>query len=233
MNIFLGILLAIIYWSMTNVLLFSNSRWFLAAPKWSAAILTHTNPFAPVALMVADKTVQFAVKIERLQALFKWITISAYSVGDVALLWDESTSLPFFGVGHVAFVMWISGKDSIPGIAATVCDWIPSICDADVVITAPDYLHYVGEAHIAALITTTVVICAWLFRNGSKGLMSYAVYIYALSLAMFVGCFYQAYGVFLFVLSDAIIGFRIQRLKAFTYPLYYLSLLSYYFYVPA
>jgi hypothetical protein len=46
---------------------------------------------------------------------------------------------------------------------------------------------------------------------------------------MYVGICYQAYGVVLFVLSDVIIGFKIDRLHGLTYPLYYISLIAFYY----
>jgi len=120
-------------------------------------------------------------------------------------------------------------------VAVTICEWLPTVCNVNVLLTRDpkEVMYYIGVAHIAAFALTLIVLVLWVLRNGwnTSKMMLYGIYIYTLAVALFVGVCYHAYGVILFVLSDAIIGFRVPKLQALTYPLYYGSLLYFYYLV--
>jgi hypothetical protein len=225
MNLFIGIALAFIYWIGSLFLFQTGYKFPLGISKWFAALFTHSNLLAPMLVANASPTIIFAVKISRLKTLFRWITITAYSLGDIVLVWDEPSSLPFFGIGHVAFIIATSASDLIPGIAAAVCHHVPAICDNNVLIGDGHVMYYIGIAHVCSVSLTAIVSVFWVMRNGYKSILAYGLYMYTLAMALFVGLCYESYGVVLFVISDIIIGFRIHRLHLLSYPLYYASLI--------
>lgn len=152
----------------------------------------------------------------------RWLTIAAYGIGDAVLIWDEPASLVFFGIGHAAFVVAASGKDLIPGVTQTVCYHLRFDSCAE-----PNWqvMHWVGISHVSATMLAGAVLVLWVLRNGWKGVIGYALYMYTLAMALFVGLCYGHHGVLLFVVSDIIIGFRIDVLHWLSYPLYYTSLI--------
>jgi len=233
MNILLGVAFALAYWALSVGRLRSAPCWVKAIPKWSAAIATHSHPLIPVRFLTAQSAMG---ELLPLQHLFKWLTVTAYSLGDVALLYDEPKALPFFAAGHISFVVAVSAFDFIPGVMATMCEWIPiEFCVAETANPQPQaVMYYIGVAHLAATATALTVLVLWIIRNGFEKLSTlalYAFYMYTLALAMYVGICYHAYGIIFFVLSDVIIGFKIDALHAITYPLYYTSLVYIYYWV--
>jgi hypothetical protein len=223
-------ILAFMYW--VGSLKTGDYKFPLGFFKWTAAVLTHSHPWAPLSIVAATPTLFFTVKLSRLKTLFRWITITSYSLGDIVLLWDEPSSLPFFGIGHVAFVIATSARDLIPSVAVTICHYIPTICDEKIIVGESHVMYYIGVCHVASVALTLTVCLLWIIRNGYKSILAYGLYMYLLAMALLVGICYESYGVILFVISDIIIGFRISKLHALSYPLYYASLIYFSAFTP-
>jgi hypothetical protein len=235
----LGVLLAFVYWiaSLTTtpeLHLHPAKRICMASSKWLAALLTQSDCLSliyqePSSLLLQTSSLQLLGTSRTIQRVTRWLTILAYSIGDVVIIWDEPKSLSLFGLGHAAFVVSTSSEDLIPGFLWMLCNFLPgptANCTPGRA-KAEAAMYWIGLSHACATALTLVVLMFWVLRNGWQGIGAYAVYMYLLAMALFVGLSYGYYGVVLFVVSDVIIGFRIRKLHALSYPLYYASLIHF------
>lgn len=189
---------ALLYWllSMFFIMRDTRHRIFLAIPKGIAAIATHIYPFIP-------ETTELSV----IRNFFRGYTIIFYALGDVVLLWKESWSLLFFGLGHATFVLTMLTYNQLAAL---------------------DIILYFGTAYGVS----SIIFQRWRKNNPQNAhALMYRVYMMSLATALIMGCIHHAYGIVLFAASDIIIGFAIQRLHCLTYPLYYGSLLYFYLFV--
>jgi len=129
------------------------------------------------------------------------VTLVMYAIGDVVIIWNQSISLIFFQVGHLFFLSAYFQQNV----------YYEYILPIFAVLTFS--IHYF-------LIYRNPKLCDKPYEY-----ILYWMYIFVLQCFLIVPVLHGYYGTIPFILSDISIGFQLDIVHLYEYPLYYVSLL--------
>ena len=129
------------------------------------------------------------------------VTLLMYAIGDVVIMWNQSFSLIFFQVGHLFFLSTYFQQNV----------YYEFLLPFFAVLTFS--IHYF-------LIYRNPKICDKPYEY-----ILYWMYIFVSQCFLIVPVLHGYFGTIPFLISDLSIGFQLDIVHTFEYPLYYLSLL--------
>ena len=140
---------------------------------------------------------------------FTWYTgwsmesliLICYSLGDVVIIWHQTSCLGFFLMGHLVFITTMLVEHNFTFVTLSL----------SIAIT----VYYGLLKHASSINETTPRIEKIL----------YFTYIWALGYTLVASLWHTYIGYILFVVSDLSIGFKFKYLKLAEFPLYWFSLL--------